>query len=145
MHYVAECYYRLARSRLLRVAFFGGLGVLAQTVVFEIVSVWLGLLRPSLGTVLGAEFGLITNFLLNNRYSFNDREHAPLHVRLLRFHTVVAGSIFIQWLFVFTAERLTTGLWWIHIAYAAGILVGFASNYTWYRLWVWRNRQEPGA
>ena len=109
MHYIAECYYRLARSRLLRVAFFGGLGVLAQTVVFEIISVWLGLLRPSLGTVLGA------------------------------------GSIFIQWLFVFTAERLTTGLWWIHIAYAAGILVGFASNYTWYRLWVWRNRQEPGA
>lgn len=137
-------YRRLRYSRLMRVAFFGGVGVIVQTVIFEILGIWLGLLRPSLATLLGAEFGIITNFSLNNRFSFNDRVHASLSARLLRFHTVVSGSLFIQWLCVFTAESLTASTWVIHGAYAGGILLGFISNYTGYRLWVWKHHGEPG-
>ena len=136
-------YRRIRYSRIMRVAFFGGFGVVVQTIVFEIVGIWLGLLRPSLATLLGAEFGIITNFILNNRFSFNDRVHAPLPMRLLRFHAVVSGSLFIQWLCVFTAESLTSNTWAIHGAYAGGILLGFASNYTGYRLWVWKHHEEP--
>jgi len=136
-------YRHLRYSRIMRVAFFGGFGVVVQTIVFEIVGIWLGLLRPSLATLLGAEFGIITNFFLNNRFSFNDRTHAPLPRRLLRFHAVVSGSLFIQWLCVFTAESLTSNIWVIHGAYAGGILLGFISNYTGYRLWVWKHHEEP--
>ena len=136
-------YRRLRYSRIMRVAFFGGMGVIVQTIIFETLGIWLGLLRPSLATLLGAEFGIITNFFLNNRFSFNDRTHAPLSMRLLRFHAVVSGSLFIQWLCVFTAESLTANTWVIHGAYAGGILLGFASNYTGYRLWVWKHHEEP--
>ena len=135
-------YRRLRYSRIMRVAFFGGMGVIVQTIIFETLGIWLGLLRPSLATLLGAEFGIITNFFLNNRFSFNDRTHAPLPMRLLRFHAVVSGSLFIQWLCVFTAESLTSNTWVIHGAYAGGILLGFASNYTGYRLWVWKHHGE---
>ncbi len=143
--FATRAIYRASRSRLLRVAFFGGFGVVVQTIVFEIVGIWLGLLRPSLATLLGAEFGIITNFFLNNRFSFNDRAHAPLPMRLLRFHAVVSGSLFIQWLCVFTAESLTANTWVIHGAYAGGILLGFVSNYTGYKLWVWKHHEEPLA
>ena len=139
-------YARLRYSRLFRVAFFGGVGVIVQTLVFETVGIWLGLMRPSLATLLGAELGIITNFSLNNRFSFNDRVHAPLPARLLRFHTVVSGSLFIQWLFVFTAESLDANIWMLHGAYAAGILTGFISNYTGYKLWVWKHHgEQPSA
>lgn len=131
------------RVRVLRVAFFGGIGVVVQTVIFETLGIWLGLVRPSTAVLIGAEMGVITTFFLNNRFSFNDREHASLLRRLLRFHAVVSGSLFIQWLCVFTAESLTSSAWIIHGAYAAGILLGFISNYTGYRLWVWKHPSEP--
>lgn len=128
-------------SRLLRVAAIGFVGMSVQTAVFEVLWIWLEVLRPSLATLVGAEFGIITNFLLNNYYSFNDRLHAPLTTRVLRFHTVVSGSLAIQWISVFTAESFTQNIWIIHMAYAIGILVGFICNYTGYRLWVWRNHK----
>ncbi len=145
MEQLLRLYMRLRYSRLFRVAFFGGMGVVVQTVVFEVLGIWLGLVRPSFATLIGAEFGVITNFFLNNRFSFNDRVHAPLPRRLLRFHLVVSGSVFIQWLFVFTAESLHANAWMIHGAYLAGILIGFISNYTWYRLWVWKHYEEPST
>ena len=133
----------LKKSRLARVALFGAAGVAGQTIVFEVLGIWLGLLRPSLATLAGAELGVIINFLLNNRYSFNDRLHAPVWSRLLRFHIVVSGSLFIQWLFVFVAESYTADFWVINGAYVAGILLGFISNYTWYTLWVWKHHDTP--
>jgi putative flippase GtrA len=129
----------LLRVRFLRVMAIGAIGLSVQTVIFEILGIWLELLRPSLATLIGAEFGVVTNFFLNNRFSFNDRVHAPLYMRLLRFHLVVSGSLAIQWLCVFTAESFTSNVWIIHAAYATGILLGFVSNYTGYRLWVWRH------
>lgn len=126
----------------MRVALFGGLGVIAQTLIFEVLGIWLGLLRPSLATLVGAEVGVLINFVLNNRYSFNDRAHAPLITKLARFHVVISGALFIQWFAVFCAESLTTNLWIVHGAYAAGILIAFVSNYTWYRLWVWRHHGD---
>jgi putative flippase GtrA len=129
----------MLNDRLFRVAAIGVVGLCVQTVIFEVFGIWLELLRPSLATLIGAEFGVITNFLLNNRYSFKDRVHAPFLVRLMRFHIVVLGSLALQWISVFTAESLTTNLWILHGAYALGVILGFISNYTGYRLWVWRD------
>jgi len=135
---------RFVRSRFLRVFVIGGIGVAVQTVVFELLGIFLHLVSPSTAAVLGAEVGVLTNFYLNNRFSFRDRRHdIPLHVRLLRFHLVVSGSIVLQWLFVFLAERHTSSYLVIHGAYAAGIILGFLWNYTFYLLFVWRHRKPP--
>lgn len=132
----------IARKRLFRVIAIGAVGLSVQTVVFEVLGIWLEVLRPSLATLVGAEFGVITNFLLNNRYSFNDRLHAPFLVRLLRFHLVVSGSLAIQWFCVFTAESFGAGWLLLHVAYAGGVMLGFLFNYTGYRLWVWKHHEE---
>jgi putative flippase GtrA len=142
MDTLGQLYKRLRNSRLFRVAVFGGTGVVVQTILFEVVGIWLGLLRPSLATLLGGECGVLTSFLLNNRFSFNDRVHAPLLYRLARYHVVVSGSLFIQWLSVFGAEMATDNIWVLRGAYIFGIGVGFILNYTGYRLWVWKHHNQ---
>ncbi len=130
---------------MLRVAMIGVIGVLVQTVIFEVAGIWLELMRASTASLLGAEMGVLTGFVLNNRYSFNDRSHAPLWTRLARYHMVVSGSLLIQWLCIFGTEMFTEAWLPLHAAYVAGILLGFISNYTGYRLWVWRHHEPTNA
>lgn len=137
---------RFVQSRFVRVFVIGGIGVAVQTAVFEIFGVLLSLAPLSSVAAVSAEIGVLTNFYLNNRFSFNDRQHGiSLVARLARFHLVVSGSIFLQWLFVFIAEHQTSSVLLIHGAYAAGIIVGFVWNYTLYLLFVWRHEEPPTA
>lgn len=130
------------RFRVLRAAGSGAAGVLVQTLIFEVVGIWLGLVRPSTAVIIGAEFGIITNFLIANRYVFGDAPAGRLLVRLVRFHLVIAVSLCIQWLCVRGAELVTHNIFVLHAAYIAGVLLGFAFNYMGYKLWVWR-RPSP--
>lgn len=125
------------RSRPARVLAFGAVGVVAQTIVFE-AGIWIVELRPSIATLIGAECGILTSFILNNRFSFGATGQSITH-RLARYHMVVSGSLCIQWLSVFTVESFTQNILIIHIAYAGGIVAGFFLNYTGYRLFVWRS------
>ncbi len=125
-------------SRLFKVLLIGGVGVIIQTAIFEVLGIWLELVSPSTAAVLGGEVAILCNFVLNNRYSFGDRQEGALPWRLLKFHTVVAGSLFIQWLFVLLTERATSDLLLIHASYLTGIGVGFFVNYAGYQLLVWR-------
>lgn len=135
---------KLADSRLVRALAVGVVAVIVQTLVFETIAIFFQLVSPSTAVIIGAETGILTNFYLNNRFSFHDRRHdISLLSRLVRFHLVVSGSVFLQWLFVFIAERQTENYLIIHGVYAAGIILGFAWNYTLYLLVVWRrNRQS---
>lgn len=133
-------------SRLVRTLVVGCIAVAAQTAVFELLGIYLRLFSLSTAVVVGAEIGILTNFYLNNRFSFRDRRHDISFVsRLARYHLVVSGSIFLQWLFVYMAEHRTSDLFIIHAAYAAGIILGFVWNYTFYHLFVWRQPVLPDA
>ncbi|MSR71028.1 GtrA family protein [Candidatus Kaiserbacteria bacterium] len=130
---------KLLDMRVVRVAAAGGAGVIAQTIVFETLGIWLGWVRPSTAVLIGAELGIIINFTLSNRFAFGDRRHTSLWGRLVRFHIVVAGALVIQWLCVYLTETTTQDWLLIHAAYAAGLIISFFYNYTGYRLWVWRH------
>jgi len=132
----------LWQKRIFRVALMGVAAVIVQSIVFAIVGLWLALVRPSTAVLIGTEVGLLVNFYLNNRFSFNDRGHAPLLKRLARFHITVLGSFFFQWFFVFVAEKMTASTYILLAAYVAGALVGFVINYTGYRLWVWKHHES---
>lgn len=139
MDYFKEMYRKAMRFRVLRAAGSGAAGVLVQTLVFEVAGIWLGLVRPSTAVIIGAEFGIITNFLIANRYVFGDAPAGKWLTRLVRFHLVIAVSLCIQWLCVRMAELVTHDIFVIHAAYIAGILIGFAFNYMGYKLWVWKH------
>lgn len=131
---------KMANARIVRTLTVGVIAVTVQTIVFEIIGVYLRLFSLSTAVLIAAETAILTNFHLNNRFSFRDRRHEiSLLARLARFHLVVSGSVLLQWLFVFFAEQKTDDLFIIHAAYGAGIVLGFAWNYTLYLLFVWRH------
>ena len=143
MNDVAEFTQKMAHSRLVRSLLVGGVAVVVQTTIFEILGVLLHIVSASTAVLIGAEAGILTNFYLNNRFSFNDRKHdISLLSRLARFHLVVSGSVLLQWLLVHTTERQTDNYLIIHAAYATGITLGFVWNYTLYLLFVWRHSDE---
>ncbi|MFA6279095.1 MAG: GtrA family protein [Candidatus Paceibacterota bacterium] len=117
----------------------GAAAVVVQTIVFEILGIYLHLFSPSTAVVISAETAILTNFYLSNRFAFNDRQHnISIVSRILRFHLVVSGSVFLQWLFIFIIEHQTSNHLFINAAYAAGVILGFAWNYTFYLFFVWR-------
>lgn len=131
-------------SRFLRIFVIGGIGVVLQTIIFEVLGVYLEIVSLSTAAVIGGELGVLTNFYLNERFSFSDRiaGAGALLPRLLRFHTIVAGSLFIQWAVMYFAEHQTQDITLLHAAYIGGIVLGFISNYTGYHLFVWK-KVEP--
>ena len=130
----------LLQSRFLRIVIIGGIGFVIQTCIFELLGIYLHLLRPSIAAVLGGEVGVLVNFFLNERYSFQERvtHKPPLLPRLMRFHLVVAGSLFIQWALLSFTEAHTQSLLLIHLSYVSGLVLGFISNYIGYHLFVWK-------
>lgn len=127
-------------KRLSKVLMAGVIGLFAQTLVFEVSFQILHLMSASNAVVLGAEAGILTNFYVNNRYSFADRRTKDsVFSRLIRFHVVVSGSVLIQWSLVYVTEHLTNNVYLLHGAFLTGVVVGFLWNYTFYKLLVWRN------
>lgn len=123
-----------------RVGTVGLVGLTVQTTIFELFGLHWELLRPSTAALLGGEIAVLLGFTLNNHFNFPDRA-TPLYKRLFRFHTVVAGSLFIQWFLVRLAELyFPDAPLMLRVAYAIGIGLGFLSNYIGYTLWVWRHR-----
>jgi dolichol-phosphate mannosyltransferase len=130
----------LREWRFLRVVGVGLFGFACQTLIFGILGVRLGLIMPSNAILLGGEFAILSNFFLNERFSFSDKQKSvPFVQRIVRFHLVSLGSIVIQWVLVKSAESFAPTnhplLW---VAYISGLACGLITNYTGYYFWVWR-------
>jgi dolichol-phosphate mannosyltransferase len=133
----------LKEWRLLKVVAIGGTGFLLQTFIFELLGFWLGIVRPSTAVIIGGEAAILSNFLLNNRFSFKDKvgEASSFLTRFLRFHIIALGSVFIQWGFVRGFEILF-GYHQLLLSgvYILAVVVGLGVTYTGYYFWVWRKK-----
>ena len=145
MHQLLRIAHALWQRRVYRAALMGVVGLVTQSIIFAILGLWLAIVRPSTAVLICTEIGLITNFYLNDRFSFTGNPHTPLSRRLMRYHTTVLGSFFCQWFFVFITEQITTNMYALSAAYAAGVLIGFAISYTGYRLWVWEHHEASSS
>lgn len=128
------------RSRFLRILIIGGVGFIVQTIVFEALSFYMPIVSPSTAVILGGELAVLTNFSLNERFSFNDRiaHNGGILPRLLRLHIVISGSLFIQWALISFTEHYTQNIFALNVAYISGVILGFVSNYIGYHLFVWK-------
>lgn len=134
----------LSQWRLLRVLLIGGIGFVLQTSFFEIVGIRLGLLLPSSAAIVGGEIAIISNFFLNEQFSFHDRVARATHFvqRIVRFHLVAAGSVLIQWILVRSTEQfIGYSPMPLRMAYVSGVLLGILVTYAGYYFWVWRQEK----
>lgn len=120
----------------------GTIGFIINTVIFELMRTSID---PSLAGAAGAELAIISNFILNNFWTFSD---VPLPLpqipkKFLVFNVGSLGSVVIQAtsiklfiLFLGSAANIQRA------GYITGVLVGLFWNYTIYSKVVWK--KKPG-
>ena len=100
-------------------------------------------LAVALGSVVATETAILSNFLLNDRWTFRGLSERPFVQRLLRFNGVALGGM------VITAGILTAlaSYTHLHLLIANLLAVGAATgwNYVVNSRWTWRSHQSPVA
>lgn len=85
----------------------GSIGFVINTVIL-ILGVKKGL-KASISGPLGAELAIVSNFLLNNFWTFSDRnaiQLADYPIKFIQFNLFSFGSVIIQYLFLKTGEKI---------------------------------------
>jgi len=94
---------------------------------------------------LGAECAIVSNFILNNVWTFRDRTFkSPWEIvpKFLQFNVSSFGAVLIQFVVVgagtvFTGESTISRLFWLVLATAIGMVV----NYTIYSKVIWKAKR----
>ncbi|MFZ5845246.1 MAG: GtrA family protein, partial [Patescibacteria group bacterium] len=115
----------------------GTIGFVINTLVLEVL-VALGF-HPAAGSALGAEMAIISNFILNNAWTFGERKVTGNRMipKFLQFNATSVGAIVIQagtvWL-----GTLIFGVTLYRWYYILGVGLGLIWNYTMYSKVIWR-------
>ena len=132
----ARMSYTSTRS-LVKFLIVGSAGFVINTVVLEI-GVFLGF-HPAAGSIAGAECAILSNFFLNNAWTFRERKiHASNRViKLLQFNGASLGAIILQAGIVFLGTHLY-GVSEYRVFYIFGVFVGMIWNYIMYSRVIWK-------
>ena len=122
---------RLRASRALKFAVVGGTGVIVNASVLYLASRWAGLSLVA-ASVLAVELAAISNYLLNDTWTFAARSRSLR--RFAKFNTASLAGLALNVLSVLVLTRL--GLYFL-VADLIGIAAGFAANYALSVRWVW--------
>ena len=90
---------------------------------------------PELAVIFSIETSILSNFLLNDIWTFKERRKTSFLGRLLRYHSAVAFGGFLN--FIVFLILVWIG-WNIFLSNFIGILVGFIANYIFSEFKVWR-------
>lgn len=151
----------ILNHRIFKFLMVGGIGTLVQLVTLQLFRAivpefdWLFLTGFVLATFLSIEVAILSNFILNNVWTFADRKitlvQAPL--KFLQFNVTSAGSILIQLIVATIGERVfglfklltipvinydfDTGTLYVMI----GILIGLFWNFFAYNAFIWKKKK----
>lgn len=117
-------------------------------------------LKPSIAGPAGAELAIISNFILNNFFTFSDRSLSITAVpaKFIQFNVLSFGSVIIQFLFLKTGEaifgmkrfkepvfknfsifpKLANKFSLYLVFYCSGVGVGLIVNYFIYSQIIWK-------
>lgn len=98
-------------AHFLKFAVVGLIGFFINTIVL-IFGVKIGF-SPSLSGPAGAELAVISNFILNNFWTFSDKSITSWQVvpmKFLTFNVLSLGSLVIQFIFLKTGEKISGSL-----------------------------------
>lgn len=115
----------------------GTVGFIVNTIVLEAI-VWLGL-HPVIGSIVGAECAIVSNFMLNNRWTFRERVISGKRqiAKFIQFNTASVGAIVIQAGMIFIGTMLF-GVPTYRLFYIIGVGIGLIWNYVIYSRVIWK-------
>ncbi|MDO8451499.1 MAG: glycosyltransferase family 2 protein [bacterium] len=121
----------------------GTIGFIINTVILEL-SVSFGV-HPAVGSVFGAELAIISNFILNNRWTFRTRPipKGKAGAKFFQFNASSLGALVIQGVSVWAGTRVW-GLGSYRVFYVLGVGIGLIWNYTMYSRVIWKKSEPAG-
>ncbi len=124
-------------KKIVKFLIVGGWGFIINTIALELL-VWLGF-HPAAASALGAEGAIVSNFLLNNHWTFKDRkiERARRFGKFLQFNGTSLGAIALQAGIVFLGTH-SYGVDSYRIFYVFGVCTSLAWNYIMYSRVIWK-------
>lgn len=128
--------------RFLKFLVVGTIGFVINTIVLEVL-VKAGV-RPSIAGGTGAELAIISNFTLNNIWTFKEKKITSIKqipVKFLIFNLASFGSVVIQTVTIEIGIRLF-GKVSYRIFYILGVGIGLIWNYFMYNRVVWQTHKE---
>jgi dolichol-phosphate mannosyltransferase len=97
--------------------------------------------RLEIASVIAIEVSILSNFFLNNLWTFKKRDtHVPFWTRLLRYHLVTGLAGIVNYLVLLLLVK-NFGLHDM-LSNLIGILIGTFINYSLNSLWTWRVRSS---
>src|SRR3989304_3916427 len=127
--------------RFLKFAVVGGTGLTLQTLFFEITSVFTHILTPSVATVIGGEIAIISNFTLNNLWTFKDYQvtGAKIIGKFFQFNLTSLLALVIQFVILRIGEFFARGsAVIIQFFYFGAIFIVLIVNYYIYNKFIWK-------
>ena len=136
---------RLERSKIFfRFAVVGGIGFVINSLGLELFY-RLGF-SPGLAAAFGAEFAIVSNFTLNNLWTFSEKKIKGLGqtiLKFLQFNLTSLGAIVIQAIVVGILAKFFGDQWrQIYLVIAVGFFV-IPYNYTMYNVFIWKTWKIP--
>lgn len=127
-------------EELIKFGIVGGSGVLVNMGLLFILTRFLSV-RLEIASAIAIEVSILSNFFLNNLWTFKKRDtHVPFWSRLLRYHLVTGLAGIVNYLVLL----LLVNTFGLHdmISNLIGIMIGTVINYSLNSLWTWRVRSE---
>lgn len=115
----------------------GTIGFIINTVV--LVALKKFGIHPGIGSAVGAELAIISNFFLNNAWTFSERKVSGRHMlpKLVQFNVTSIGAVIIQSGTVFAGTQMF-GIGSYFYFYLLGVGLGLIWNYTMYSRVIWK-------
>ena len=129
--------------RFFKFAVVGSFGLVIQTVLYWFLGFGLKFVSPAIATILGGQLAILSNFILNNVWTFGDRKitSAPVLLKkLIVFYTTSnIAVLFIQGGIMKVGEILVgKENILIHGFYVAALVLTLIFNFTVYNKYIWK-------
>jgi dolichol-phosphate mannosyltransferase len=125
---------RLSNYRVLKFMTVGASGVLVNLGLLWLL-VSYAKVQEAVAGILSIEASIVSNFLLNNFWTFRERKSGSFPSKLIKYHGSAALGAVIN--YVTYVLLMAGGLGYL-VAMAIGILLGVISNYLLSEIFVWR-------
>jgi len=115
----------------------GSIGFIINTVVLE--GLVLFHFHPTIGSIVGAELAIISNFVLNNAWTFRSQAiDRGLRLRkFIQFNATSLGAVVIQAVSIAIGTAFF-GVNAYRVFYIVGVAIGLVWNYTMYSRVIWK-------
>ncbi|MBI3955102.1 glycosyltransferase [Candidatus Gottesmanbacteria bacterium] len=134
---------RYDRSRVFpKYLFVGSIGFILQTLISKLFII--NRVNPGFAVSIGAEGAIISNFVLNNYWTFSHNKITGIRLlsKFIQFNLVSVGAIFIQGFAVGMGTYIYGGQTWFMFMVLSIIFLVIPYSYFIYNKFIWKTREN---